>query len=136
MGQSTTLSIGALAKATGTKVETVRWYEKVGILPAPDRTAGNYRIYGPEHLRRLGFIRRARNLGFTLDEVRALLGFADECDRDCRDVDAIARRHLADVERKIADLTALAAELRSVIGQCGGGTVSECRIIEALAMSE
>jgi Cu(I)-responsive transcriptional regulator len=136
MGHKAVLSIGALAKATGTKVETVRWYEKVGILAAPARTAGNYRTYGPEHLRRLGFVRRARDLGFTLEEVRALLGLADERNRDCRDVDTIAGQHLADVERKIAGLTALAAELRSIIGQCGGGTVSECRIIDALAGPE
>jgi Cu(I)-responsive transcriptional regulator len=133
MGEKTGLSIGHLSKATGTKVETVRWYEKVGILPAPARTAGNYRAYGPEHLGRLSFVRRGRDLGFTLDEVRALLELTDQRERDCGEVDAIARQHLADVERKIADLTALAAELRSVIGQCHGGTVSECRIIEALA---
>jgi DNA-binding transcriptional MerR regulator len=127
------LSVGDLAKATRTKVETVRWYEKVGILPTPARTAGNYRAYGPEHLSRLSFVRRGRDLGFTLDEVRALLALADQRDRDCGEVDAIARHHLADVELKIADLTALAAELRSVIGQCHGGSISECRIIETLA---
>jgi Cu(I)-responsive transcriptional regulator len=133
MGEKSVLSVGELAKATGTKVETIRWYEKVGILPAPARTAGNYRAYGREHLNRLSFVRRGRDLGFTLDEVRALLELADQRDRDCGEVDAIARQHLADVERKIADLTALAVELRSVVEQCHGGTVSECRIIEALA---
>jgi Cu(I)-responsive transcriptional regulator len=136
MDDKSGLSIGDLAKATGTKVETVRWYEKVGVLPAPARTAGNYRAYAPEHLNRLSFIRRGRDLGFSLDEVRALLELADQKDRDCGEVDAIARQHLADVERKIADLAALAAELRHVIGQCHGGTVSECRIIEALAPGE
>jgi Cu(I)-responsive transcriptional regulator len=133
VGEKTALSVGDLAKATGTKVETVRWYEKVGILPAPARTAGNYRAYGPEHLNRLSFVRRGRDLGFSLDQVRALLELADQRDRDCGEVDAIARQHLADIERKIADLQRLAAELRHVIGQCRGGTVSECRIIEALA---
>lgn len=127
------MSIGDLSKATRTKVETVRWYEKVGILPAPARTAGNYRAYGPEHLNRLSFIRRGRNLGFTLDEVRALLALADQRDHDCGEVDAIARKHLADIERKVVDLQKLAAELRHLIGQCHGGTISECRIIEALA---
>jgi Cu(I)-responsive transcriptional regulator len=133
MDGKTGLSIGDLSKATGTKVETIRWYEKVGMLPAPGRTAGNYRAYGPEHLNRLSFIRRGRDLGFTLDEVRALFALADQRDRDCGEVDVIARRHLADVERKIADLQNLAGELRHVIGQCRGGTISECRIIEALA---
>jgi Cu(I)-responsive transcriptional regulator len=127
------LRVGDLAKATDTKVETIRWYEKVGILPTPARTAGNYRAYGPEHLSRLSFVRRGRDLGFTLDEVRALLELADQRDRDCGEVDAIARQHLADVERKIVDLQKLAAELHHVIGQCRGGSISECRIIETLA---
>jgi Cu(I)-responsive transcriptional regulator len=136
MGEKTGLSIGELAKATGTKVETVRWYEKVGLLPAPARTVGNYRAYGAEHLSRLSFVRRGRDLGFSLDEVRALLELADQKERDCGEVDAIARQHLADVERKIADLQKLAAELRHVIGQCRGGTISDCRIIEALAPAD
>jgi Cu(I)-responsive transcriptional regulator len=136
MDDKSGLSIGDLAKVTGTKVETVRWYEKVGILPTPARTAGNYRTDGPEHLSRLSFVRRGRDLGFSLDEVRALLELADQKDRDCGAVDAIARQHLAEVERKITDLKALAAELRSVIGQCHGGAISECRIIEALAPNQ
>jgi Cu(I)-responsive transcriptional regulator len=136
MGRKSGLSIGELAAATDTKAETIRWYEKVGILPPPGRTAGNYRAYGPEHLNRLSFVRRGRDLGFSLDEVRALLALADQRDRDCGEVDAIARQHLADVERKIADLRKLAAELRDVIGRCQGGVISECRIIESLAPAE
>jgi Cu(I)-responsive transcriptional regulator len=136
MVENSALTIGGLAKATGTKIETVRWYEKVGLLPAPARTAGNYRIYGSEHLKRLSFIRRSRELGFTIEEVRALLALADQQDRDCGEVDAIARQHLSEVERKIAQLTALASELHSVIGQCRGGRISECRIIEALVPGE
>jgi Cu(I)-responsive transcriptional regulator len=127
--------IGALAKATGTKVETVRWYERVGILPPPARTAGNYRHYGQEHLARLSFIRRARDLGFTLDQVRNLLRLADQKDRSCEEVDTIARGHLDEVDRKIVDLEALRRELADLIGQCGHGTVAECRIIEALSPS-
>ena len=133
MAAKSEMTVGALAQATGTKPETIRWYEKVGLLPKPPRTSGNYRAYGPAHLDRLSFIRRSRDLGFAIEEVRALLGLADHRDRDCRDVDAIARQHLAEVERKIADLTSLSAELRSIIGQCSGGKISECRIIEALA---
>ncbi len=127
------LSIGALAKATGTKVETVRWYERVGLLPPPARTAGRYRSYGAAHLGRLSFVRRARDLGFTLDQVRDLLLLADQRDRSCEEVDGIACAHLAEVERKIADLEALRRELADLIGQCRHGTVAECRIIEALA---
>jgi Cu(I)-responsive transcriptional regulator len=130
------LTIGALARATGTKVETIRYYERIGLLLQPARTAtGNYRAYTAEHLGRLSFVRRSRDLGFTLDEVRALLDLADQRERGCAAVDAIARAHLADVERKIADLSALRQELREIIGRCGHGTVAECRIIEALSPS-
>lgn len=127
------MSVGELARATDTKPVTIRWYEKVGLLPNPPRTAGNYRAYGAAHLGRLRFIRRSRELGFSIEEIRALLQISDDSERDCADVDMIARHRLADVERKIADLTSLAGELRHVIGQCHGGTIAECRIIEALA---
>ena len=127
------LTIGALSKATGCKVETIRYYERIGLLPAPDRTAGNYRRYGPEHRQRLSFIRRSRELGFPLGSIRELLRLADEKDRDCGEVDRIAQNHLHEVERKIDALRMLAEELRHVSTQCQGGTVSECRIIEALS---
>jgi Cu(I)-responsive transcriptional regulator len=128
-----TLSIGALAHQTGTKIETIRYYERIGLLPAPARTVGNYRAYAPHHLERLSFIRRGRDLGFSLDAVRALLRLADDRTASCAEVDRIARSHLLEVERKLADLAALRAELRQLIEQCGHGTVAECRIIEALA---
>jgi Cu(I)-responsive transcriptional regulator len=133
MARVSSMTIGSLAEATGTRVETVRWYEKVGLLPAPARSRGNYRLYGPEHLRRLSFIRRGRALGFTVDQIRDLLALADDRERSCAEVDTIARAHLADVERKLADLTRLALELREVIGQCGCGSVADCRIIESLS---
>jgi Cu(I)-responsive transcriptional regulator len=126
------LKIGDLARETGTVVETIRFYEKIGLLPAPGRTSGNYRAYDASHLRRLSFIRRARDLGFSLDQVRDLLSLADDRDRSCEAVDGLARQHLAEVDRKIADLTALRRELGSLVDQCGHGLVSECRIIEAL----
>jgi Cu(I)-responsive transcriptional regulator len=126
-------TIGDLAKATGTKVETIRYYERIGLLPAPARTSGNYRSYNPKHLGRLSFLRRARDLGFSLEQVRALLGLSDQRRLSCEAVDRIAREHLAEVDRKIADLAALRRELHSVISQCGHGTVEECRIIEALS---
>mgnify|MGYP001567990121 CR=1 FL=1 len=126
------MKIGELAKATATKVETVRYYEQTGLLPAPARTQGNYRTYGDEHLVRLSFIRRARDLGFSIEQVRALLNLSDDRTRDCATVDQIASEHLREVDRKIADLTALRRELSAVIASCGGGTVADCRIIEAL----
>lgn len=127
------MRIGELARATGTKVETIRFYEKSGLLAAPGRTAGNYRAYGADHLARLSFIRRARDLGFPLDQVRALLDLSDDRGRPCGAVDAIARAQLVSVERKIADLAALRRELASLIDQCGQGTIADCRIIDALA---
>jgi len=133
MAHASIMTIGDLAAATNTRVETVRWYEKVKLLPAPQRSAGNYRLYGAEHLRRLSFIRRGRDLGFTVDQIRELLALADDRDRSCAEVDIIARAHLTQVERKLADLTRLAHELRDVIGQCGCGSVADCRIIEALS---
>jgi DNA-binding transcriptional MerR regulator len=127
------LTIGDLSKATGTKVETIRYYERIGLLAAPDRTSGNYRAYGTKDLGRLSFIRRARDLGFGLEQVRELLGLSDQKQRSCEAVDVIARDHLADVDRKLADLKALRRELDSIIRQCGCGTIADCRIIEALA---
>jgi Cu(I)-responsive transcriptional regulator len=128
-----TFSIGGLASATGTKVETIRYYERIGLLPQPGRTGGNYRAYARSHLGRLSFIRRGRDLGFSLEEVRELLRLSDDRDQSCAEVDRIARVHLIEVERKLADLTALGAQLRQLIDQCRHGTVAECRIIEALA---
>lgn len=128
-----TYAIGALAEATDTKVETVRYYERIGLLPEPGRTAGNYRAYSDEHLARLSFIRRARDLGFTLDQVRALLELADHRDNDCCVVDALARDHLTEIDRKIADLKALRRELNDLISQCSQGTIADCRIIASLS---
>ena len=128
-----TFGIGELARATSTKVETIRWYERIGLLDAPARTRGNYRTYGRSHLERLSFVRRARDLGFSLDHVRELLRLSDQQDRPCEEIDLIARGHLAEIERKVADLTAFGRELRQIIGQCRHGTVAECRIIEALS---
>jgi DNA-binding transcriptional MerR regulator len=127
------LTIGKLGSATGTKVETIRYYEQIGLLPAPARSAGNYRTYEGEHLRRLSFIRRARDLGFSIDQVRELMELADRRDQSCTAVDAIANQHRDVITRKIADLTALAGELDALIDSCSRNTVADCRIIEALA---
>lgn len=126
------LTIGEMGKATNTKIETIRYYEKIGLLPKPARTSSNYRDYGQAELGRLSFIRRSRDLGFSLDQVRALLGLSDDKSCDCAGIDRIANQHLLEVDRKIADLRALRRELKAVIDSCDGGTVAECRIIEAL----
>ena len=125
--------IGDIAREADTKVETIRFYERAGLLSAPERTRGNYRTYGARDLNRLRFIRRARSLGFSLDQVKALLGLSDDRNRSCSAIDVIAREHRDEVDRKIRDLKALRRELDCMIGQCRYGTVAECRIIEALS---
>lgn len=127
------LSIGYLAKETRTKVETIRYYEHIGLIPTPPRTGGNYRSYQREHLDRLRFIRRARDLGFSLFKVRGLLSLSEQRSCSCEGVDGIAREHLAEVERKIADLDRLRSELEDIINRCTQRTVGECRIIGALS---
>jgi DNA-binding transcriptional MerR regulator len=126
-------SIGDLANRTGTKVETIRYYEKTGLLPAPARTGGNHRAYTRMHADRLAFIRHSRELGFSLESVRTLLALSDDTDRPCADVDAIARQHLDAVRDRITRLQALEAELSRMIEQCGCGKVGDCRVIEVLA---
>lgn len=126
------LSIGELGRRTETKVETIRYYERIGLLAAPARTQGNYRAYGEPELNRLSFIRRARDLGFPIERVRDLLALSDRRDQSCATVDELTRDHLAEVERKIADLEALRRELSALLSQCRKGRVSECLIIEAL----
>src|SRR5262250_2497009 len=98
------IAIGVLSKQTGTNIETVRYYERVGLLPAPARSSGGYRLYGTDHLKRLSFIRRARALGFSLAEVRKLLTLADQRRRPCAEVRVVAEAHLEDVKAKIGDL--------------------------------
>ncbi|MEQ8281693.1 MAG: helix-turn-helix domain-containing protein [Parvibaculum sp.] len=129
-------SIGELAKATGTKVVTIRYYEKIGLLPEPPRTRGNYRAYDARHRARLHFIRRCRDLGFTLEQVRELLDLSKKTDRDCAAVDRLALDHLAEIGRKIADLKRLEKELRRLSECCQGGRIGDCRIIEALSGSQ
>lgn len=127
------MKIGELASATATNVETVRYYEKIGLHAPPARTSSNYRAYGADHLARLSFIRRARDLGFTLDAVRELLTLSDDTGQSCEAVDGIASIHLTEIDRKIGDLKALRSELSRVLGSCSHGTVADCKIIETLA---
>jgi len=128
-----TLTIGQLGQATGTKIETIRYYEKIGLLPAPRRTAGNYRSYAAGHRERLGFIRRARELGFSIDDIRELLKLAAHSERPCDEVDEIVARHLQTTERKIETLKRLRRELRDTLDACKGGRIAECRVIQALS---
>jgi len=128
-----TLTIGQLGRATDTKIETIRYYEKIGLLPAPRRTAGNYRSYAVEHLRMLGIIRRTRELGFSIEEVRELLQLAAHGERPCEEVDQLVARHLETTERKIEALRRLRRELRDTLASCKGGRIAECRVIQALS---
>jgi len=125
--------IGHLARKTGCKVATIRYYEQVGLLPAPGRTPGNTRVYGPGHLARLAFIRHCRELGLAQPAIRELLELTDQPDRSCAAVTEIARAQLADLNRRIARLDALKCELEHMISACAGGTVAQCRIIETLS---
>ncbi len=125
-------TIGALSKRTGRNIETIRYYEKIGLLPAPPRTEGGHRIYDEDRVKRLAFIRRSRELGFTLNQVRELLGLVDEGDYGCGDVQEITLGHLSDVKRKISDLKRLERVLKNMAAECPGGTVPECPIIDAL----
>lgn len=127
------MRIGELARITGVKSETIRFYEREGILVAPPRTRANYRDYGPVEEARLNFVRRARDLGFSMADIRELLDLSDDDSRSCRAVDTLARLHLGKVERKIAILQALRDEMTRMIASCEQGAVSECRIIDALA---
>ena len=127
-----TLTVGGLSKTTGVNIETIRFYERVGILPKPPRTAGGHRIYGEDHLKRLSFVRRSRDLGFSLDEVRGLLRLVDGGHYTCGEVKTITLDHLADVRRKIADLRRLERVLSDVAGKCKGGRIPDCPVIEAL----
>lgn len=128
------LTIGELAKETGVKVVTIRYYEHAGLLPLAPRTTANYRTYGEADIRRLQFVRRCRELGFRLDQVRDLLRLSSEKTQACAAVDRITRQHLEAVQQKLRDLNRLAAELRRLSDFCcGDGVIADCRIIEALS---
>jgi DNA-binding transcriptional MerR regulator len=129
----TDVPIGVAAIRSGVKVPTIRYYEEIGLLRAPPRTKSNRRRYDAADLRRLVFIRHARQLGFEIDAIRALLTIQDNPDQSCEAVDAIARARLGEVERRIESLLKLKSELQRMIADCSRGRVAECRIIEVLA---
>ncbi len=127
------IPIGALARETGAKIPTIRYYESIGLLPAPPRSAGNRRLYDSSAANRLLFIRHARELGFEVDAIRELLALAEEPHRSCSKVDALAREQLEAVTSRIERLTALKSELESMIRSCAKGRIAQCRILEALS---
>ncbi len=129
-------SIGQMAQAGDCKVQTIRYYEQKGLLPEPQRTQGNQRIYSQVHYERLRFIRHGRELGFSLDRIRQILDLSDDSDKPCETVDLIAREHLREVESKIRRLRCLKQELQRMISECAGDRVAECRIVEVLADHE
>ena len=124
--------IGELSGRTGCNIETIRYYERVGLLPAPPRSAGGHRVYGVDHLKRLTFIRRGRQLGFALKDVRGLLALVDGGGYTCDEVQALTLSHLDEVRLKIADLKVLEGVLGDMAAECEGGTVPACPVIEAL----
>jgi len=129
---SRALSIGEVSRLTGVNVETIRYYERIGVLPRPMRTAGGHRSYDAQEMKRLAFIKRSRELGFGLDEIRALLNLVDSGTYSCGEVHEMAVNHLAAVRRKIADLKRIERVLKAMADQCGRGDVPECPIVEAL----
>jgi DNA-binding transcriptional MerR regulator len=124
-------SIGKLSAASGVNLETVRYYERIGLLPAPQRGANGYRHYTDAAARRLRFIRRGRELGFGIEAIRTLLQLADHPEQPCSEADQLTRTHLQDVEAKIADLQAMRQELIRLAG-CDSDSAEHCRLIEAL----
>jgi Cu(I)-responsive transcriptional regulator len=128
------MRIGELARRTGVRVETIRWYEKAGLLKKPDRSAANYRDYDQQALARLSFVKRGRDLGFSLEQIGQLMDLTRHPTSDCATVNAIASEHLSQIEHKIADLAALRHELTGLVETCSGsGAIGDCDILRALA---
>jgi MerR family mercuric resistance operon transcriptional regulator len=126
------LTIGKLSQLTGVNIETIRYYEKIKVLPAPSRTESGRRVYGPMERRILGFVRRSRELGFSLDEVRALLRLGGPEKASCREVRDVAAHHLDDIRAKISDLRKLERLLSNTIAKCTGTTAPECAVLDIL----
>lgn len=136
MTEQKSLAIGEVSRISGCKVETIRYYERIGLLSSPPRTAGRHRMYSRDHLKRLVFIRRARNLGFSLDEIRSLLGLTDASPPRCEQVREITLAHARDIRLKIDDLERMDRALRQLAEQCEENGTANCPIIEALFVTE
>lgn len=126
---------GELARRTGVNIETIRYFETIGVLAAPERTVGGHRIYDEGHVRTLGFVRRARNLGFTPQEVRAILALGGPGKADCAEVRTIAQHHLEQVQAKLADLVELERLLAATVEHCSGKAAPECAVIDLIEES-
>ena len=126
------LTIGTLSERTGCHIETIRYYERIGLIPRTARSEGGHRLYGEEHVKRLGFIRRSRELGFTLDQVRTLLRLVDGRRYTCAQVKRITVEHLDEIHRKVEDLRTIERVLKDMAIQCDGGAVPQCPVIDAL----
>jgi len=123
---------GALARATGCNLETIRYYETIGVMPDPPRDPNGYRSYGEDHVSRLRFITRARALGFSLDEIKGLLSLVDSHSQTCTEVEGVAAAHLRDVRDKIANLRRIEKALSATLAQCSGSNVPACPILDVL----
>jgi len=126
------LFIGELSRRTGVNIETIRYYERIGVMPIPARSEGGHRIFSDEQLRRLSFIKRGRELGFSLGEIRAMLRLVDEGTLTCSEIHAMTSAHLKAVQRKTADLRRLERVLKTMVAECSRGEVPDCPIIDAL----
>lgn len=127
------IAIGKVSQESAVKVTTIRYYEEIGLLPAPPRTEGGRRTYDRSDIERLTFIRHSRELGFEIDQIRTLLQLQDRPDQSCEEADVIARARLVEVKEKIASLVALQAELERMVDGCSHGRVETCKVIDILA---
>lgn len=127
------IGIGKLAEMAATKVQTVRYYEDIGLIRPFTRSTGGHRLYSSEEVQRLKFIRHGRELGFGIEEIRELLRLSDEPETTCAAADVIARAHLDQIEIRIAKLKSLQKELKRMVGECSHGRISQCRVIEVLS---
>jgi MerR family mercuric resistance operon transcriptional regulator len=131
-GEPARLPIGALSDRTGCNIETIRYYERIGLMPRTARSDGGHRLYGEDHVKRMGFIRRSRKLGFTLEQIRTLLDLVDGRRYTCTQVKRITIEHLEEIRRKMVDLTRIEQALKSMAALCDGGAVPKCAVIDAL----
>ena len=128
------MKIGELARLAGTNVETIRYYERDGLLPVPARSEGNYRIYGEPHVQRLFFIRRCRSLDMTLDEIRVLLHFKESPQENCADVNRLLDRHIGHVAQRMQELQELERQLKDLRERCGEARdAAQCGILDGLS---
>ena len=130
--RATVMTIGTLSERAGVNIETIRYYERIGLLPAPPRSAGRHRLYDESHRHRLVFVRRARELGFSLEEIRVLLGPGGKHDLTCGDVKALTQHHIEVIRDKVRDLKRLERTLSALAAQCTADTVLDCPILDAL----